>query len=63
MQDIAPIAFRPEEAAKMLGIGRTYVYELIRSGDLESVKIGRARLVPAAALDKFFSGLIREQIG
>jgi excisionase family DNA binding protein len=39
------------EVAERLGCGRTFVYELISSGDLETVKLGRLRRVPVAALD------------
>jgi excisionase family DNA binding protein len=46
---------RPEEAAQVLGIGRTKVYELIRSGALRSVRVGGLRRVPVAALDEFVS--------
>ena len=40
----------PERAADRLDVGRTTVYELIASGQLDSVKIGRARRIPAEAL-------------
>ena len=33
------------EVARMLGIGRSKVYELLYSGELKSVKIGAARRV------------------
>ena len=39
------------EVAERLGCGRTFVYELISSGELETVKLGRLRRVPVAALD------------
>lgn len=39
-----------EEAADLLGIGRTLTYQLIRDGDLTTVKVGRLRRVPARAL-------------
>jgi len=39
-----------EEAARRLGLGRTTVYGLIRDGELHSVRIGRARRIPAEAL-------------
>lgn len=32
-------------AGEMLSIGRTSVYDLIKRGDLKSIKIGRRRLV------------------
>jgi len=39
------------EVAERLGCGRTFVYELISSAELETVKLGRLRRVPVAALD------------
>jgi excisionase family DNA binding protein len=43
----------PEEAARRLSLGRTTVYGLISAGALESVRIGRSRRVPVAALDRY----------
>lgn len=43
----------PGEAATALGIGRSKVYELLQTGQLESVHIGACRRVPADALHKF----------
>ena len=42
---IPRLLFTPEEAAESLSIGRTRIYELIRSGDLESLLIGRSRRI------------------
>lgn len=39
------------------GLGRTTVFALIKDGKLRSVKVGRRRLVPAAALNEFIAGL------
>ena len=50
----------PEEAAELLGIGRTKVYELILTNVLESVKIGTARRVPTDALTEFVDTLRRK---
>lgn len=47
----------PEQAAQALGIGRSFVYELLRSGQLESVRIGTCRRVPEAALHDFVEQL------
>jgi excisionase family DNA binding protein len=38
------------QAAKRLNLGPSKVYELIASGRLRSVRIGRRRLVPAGAV-------------
>ncbi len=51
------LLYRPAEAAALLGIGRTKVYDLILSGALPSVQIGSARRVPADALTKFVASL------
>jgi excisionase family DNA binding protein len=48
---------RPEEAAQLLGIGRTKVYELIRCGALRSVRVGGLRRIPVSALDEFVARL------
>ena len=43
----------PPEAAMMLGIGRTKLYELIRSGELVSITIDRARRIPRVAAEAY----------
>ncbi len=39
-----------EQASASLAICRTKVYELLRNGQLESIRIGASRRIPAAAL-------------
>ena len=50
----------PEDAARVLGTGRTKVYELIRSGALRSVRVGGLRRVSVAALAEFVARLEAE---
>ncbi len=47
----------PVEAADALGIGRSKVYELLRSGELASVRIGACRRIPADRLTAFLRTL------
>ncbi len=47
------LMYRPAEAAQVLGIGRTRVFALIKSGRLRSVKLGAARFITAEALRAF----------
>ncbi|MBA8795953.1 excisionase family DNA binding protein [Friedmanniella endophytica] len=54
---IAPILYEVDEAAEALRLSRSRIYELIRSGQLESVKAGRRRLVPVAALQAYVASL------
>jgi excisionase family DNA binding protein len=45
------------EAATSLGLSKTMLYELIRSNRLRTVKQGRRRLVPVAALAEYVAAL------
>ena len=57
------LLYTPEEAAELLGIGRTRLFELIAKGRLESVRLGRSRRVPGDALRSFAKRLReREQV-
>jgi excisionase family DNA binding protein len=47
----------PEDAAAVLSIGRSKLYELIAAGTLETVAIGACRRIPQAALDDFVDRL------
>jgi excisionase family DNA binding protein len=44
--------FTIDEAATQLRVSRWSVYNLIRSGQLRTIKIGRRRLVPLDALSE-----------
>ncbi|MGY4967029.1 helix-turn-helix domain-containing protein [Streptomyces sp. 900105245] len=56
----ARVLYRPEEAAAALGIGRSLVYEEIRLGRLQTVRIGRRRLVPPEYIAQYVDLLKRE---
>ena len=44
------LVYSPSEAAELLGIGRTKIYQEIASGSLTSFTLGRRRLVSAEDL-------------
>jgi excisionase family DNA binding protein len=52
-----PICVRVNDAARMIGVGRTTLYALIAAGDLEAVKIGKATRITTASLHE----LVRRQ--
>jgi excisionase family DNA binding protein len=54
------LMYRPAEAAQVLGICRTRVFALIKSGQLRSVKLGAARYITAEALRAFVRELEQE---
>ena len=51
------LLLRPEEVAECLNIGRSKVYELIRAGTLESVRIGTCRRVTRVAVERYVESL------
>ncbi len=54
---VPAVLYRVDEAAAALRLSRSVLYELIRSGQLRSVKAGRRRLVPVAALSEYVHSL------
>jgi excisionase family DNA binding protein len=48
------------EAARLLSMGRTAVFDEIRRGRLKSVKRGRARLIPVTCLAEYVNLLLTE---
>ena len=49
------------EAARRLSIGRSFIYQLIIAGELETVHLGRLRRVPFDCLVEYVERLRREQ--
>ena len=56
---VPAVLYRVDEAADALRLSRSALYELIRSGRLRTVKAGRRRLVPVAALAEYVRSLER----
>lgn len=54
-----PICLRVNDAARMIGVGRTKLYALIAAGEVETVKLGKATRITTASLHN----LIRRQRG
>lgn len=46
-----------EEVAERLGIGRSHAYGYVMRGEIASIKLGRCRRVPLAALEAFVRDL------
>jgi excisionase family DNA binding protein len=44
-----------DEAAALLGLGRSATYGELQTGRLRSLKVGRRRLVPAAAIASYIA--------
>ena len=49
------LAVAPAEAARMLGLGKTKLYELMAANELASIKIGTRRLIRVAVLEAWLT--------
>lgn len=58
--NVEPLGYRPKDVAKALGIGLTLATELIRKGHIESVRVGRAVVVPRASLESYLQRKLEE---
>jgi excisionase family DNA binding protein len=54
---VPAVLYRVDEAADALRLSRSVIYELIRSGQLRTVKAGRRRLVPVEAPAEYVASL------
>jgi excisionase family DNA binding protein len=48
----ARLTMTVNEAAQALGISRTLAYEMVRSGELPSLRLGRRVVVPVRTLER-----------
>lgn len=55
-QQANALAYTPAECRDVLKIGRDKVYELLRSGELSSRRVGRRYIIPAEAVADFLKG-------
>ena len=51
--DELPLALKVEDLMLILGIGRNAAYELVRSGQIRSIRVGRKLRVPKEAVIAF----------
>lgn len=49
-QTLQPLTVRVATAVRITGLSRSRIYELIQSGDLETIKVGRATLIQFRSL-------------
>ncbi|MCO8274774.1 helix-turn-helix domain-containing protein [Actinoplanes sp. TRM 88003] len=60
--DPTPLVLTIEQAAQRLGIGRTLMYALVTSGEIESVTIGRLRRIPCDCLTAYVNRLRAQNV-
>ena len=52
--EFRPISVRPALAARLVGLSERTVRSMVASGELPTVKVGTARLIPWRALEERF---------
>lgn len=57
---MAKLMYRVPEAVELTGISRSTLYELMAADAIESVKVGKTRLIPHDALEAFVARLRQE---
>ena len=50
-----PLTLRVEDLMPILGIGRNTAYELVRSGKIRSIRIGRQLRIPKDAIQNYLA--------
>jgi excisionase family DNA binding protein len=51
--ELKPLLVSVNEAVRLIGIGRTALYEYINSNELDTVRIGGRRLIKLSSIDDF----------
>ena len=51
---LEPLTVRISMAVQLTGLGRSKLYELIKSGEIETIKVGAATLVTMSSLRRLF---------
>lgn len=55
--NLSPLAYSPTDASKLLGLGRTKIFELLKNGTLKSFKYGSRRLITLEAIKECLKSL------
>jgi excisionase family DNA binding protein len=51
------VTYSPQEAAALIGCTRQHIHNMIASGEIPSMQLGRRRLIPASFIDNLYMGL------
>ena len=54
------VLLTPEEVAEALHVGRCTVYDLLRTNQIQSFKIGKLRRIPVDAVHEFIKRMAEE---
>lgn len=55
MQTPQPLALGIDDAARVIGVARSMLYEIVARGELPSFKLGRRRMILAKELEAYIN--------
>ena len=55
-EELKPLAVPVDTGCYLIGVGRTKMYELINKGCIQTITIGRRRLITYASLESLANG-------
>ncbi len=58
-----PLAIGPDEAARMVGLGHSLFWQLLKRGDIPSIKVNNRRLILVSDLERWLLKLRDQQAG
>ena len=48
-----PLAYKVPDACRRLGVSRSLLYDLIKTGELKAIKVANRTLIPESELQRF----------
>jgi excisionase family DNA binding protein len=61
MSDVERLTYRITEAAEAIGVSRTKMYEMVASGEVPSVKLGKSVRIPVQQLKAWLNRRVDEK--
>ena len=60
IHQVPALALGIDEAARVIGVARSMMYEIVARGEIESFKLGRRRLILVKNLDAYINRVAKE---
>ncbi len=61
-KEIKPEWITYEEAQRLVGLSRTTLWKLVRSGEIEAARVGRAVRISSASLTAYMKGSVEDVV-
>ena len=56
VNEMEKLVYSVQEVAELLGISKSYAYELVRDGTIPVLQLGRKRVIPKEKLNEWING-------